>query len=497
MTGDGGLECWGFNRDGRAQGRSGPFRAIAAGWHDTCALRLDGSAFCQGRHSLDPPAGAFTQIAVGLGYACGLPIDGGPVCWNGAGQIAARPGDFAALSAGLAMLCTLSAAGQPECWALESRHPGDAPSGDAGEPGGAVPGEVYRGFGDGYFKEAVELFPGPGGGLAVAERWGRISLAFTSPEAPARLLLDLTGRVYCCDEESGLLSTAVDPEFQDFPYLYVWYTTRREGGYFLRLSRIPWVDGVFDAAAELVILELPPGETPTLHNGGAIRFGPDGRLYLGIGDNEQPPEAQNPASLGGSIIRIDIRGATPEQPYRIPLDNPLVDTPGARPEIWAYGLRNPWRMSFDSQGRLWVGDVGEGAQEEISLAAPGANLGWPVFEGYLCRAGETACAALNEALAPVFAYDQPEGCAIIWGGEYRGWELPQLRGAHLFTDYCSIKIWALEGRPETGWQRREIAEVDTRIISFGTDAAGEMYLLPVSGPLVRLDQLISAEPAEP
>ena len=475
LTAEGRLRCWGANDSGEGDSRSGPFRGLAVGGENTCALRTDGAAFCQGESRLTPPATAFRQIAVGGHYACGLTEAGALECWDAAGPLPAPPGEFTALDAGRRFACARRPEGRAACW--------DPASYAASAFNGRI------------FISPVELFPWPGGGLAVVEHRG--SLSRHTPDAPPRLLLDLSGRVYCCAMESGLLSAALDPEFPQFPYLYVWYTTRQEGGYFLRLSRIPWVDGVFDAAAELVILELRQGETPTLHNGGAIRFGPDGMLYLGIGDNEQPPEAQNPASLWGSIIRLEVRGAAPEQPYRIPPDNPLRAAPGARPEIWAYGLRNPWRMSFDSQGNLWVGDVGENAQEEISLATPGANLGWPVFEGRRCQAGESPCAALTEALPPVFTYDRAEGCAIIWGGEYRGRALPQLRGAHLFADYCNGQIWALEGRPETGWQRREVAEVATQINGFGADAAGEWYILNTLSPILRLDRLIAAAPAEP
>ena len=346
------------------------------------------------------------------------------------------------------------------------------------------------------------MFPWPGGGLAVVERQGTISRYFPGNDPAGNApqpLLDLGGQVACCPAESGMFSVAADPEFERFPFIYVWYSAQQDGFYLVRLSRFPAGEGVISPDEELVILEQPLLEKPVLHVGGAIRFGPDGMLYLGLGDNQisRGEVSQNPGSLWGSIIRIDVRGATREQPYRIPPDNPLRATPGARPEIWAYGLRNPWRMSFDSQGNLWVGDVGGGAQEEISIATPGANLGWPVFEGRRCHAGEARCAALDEAVPPVLVYGREEGCAIIWGGEYRGRALPQLRGTLLFTDFCSGKVWALESDPATGWQKREIAEVSGMASSFGTDAAGEMYLLLVNGAIVPLTQLIPAEPAEP
>ena len=475
LTAAGGLRCWGSNAYGEGAAVSGSFSSLAAGGRNTCALRDDAAAFCQGESQLAPPARAFTQIAAAGHYACGLTDGGALECWGGAGPLPAPPGEFTAVNASRRFACALRPNGRAACW---------DPSTYAAS---AFEGRL--------FFTPVELFPWPGGGLAVAENRGSLSLH--RPDAPPRALLDLTGRVYCCATESGLLGVALDPEFPQFPYLYVWYTGRREDQHFLRLSRIPAPGGIPDPAGERPLLELPQGKTTRLHNGGGLRFGPDGMLYLGIGDNEQPPEAQNRASLWGSILRIDVRGATPQQPYRIPPDNPLLDTPGARPEIWAYGLRNPWRMSFDSQGRLWVGDVGANAQEEISIAPPGGNLGWPVFEGRRCNAGEAQCAARPGAVPPVFAYERAEGCAVIWGGEYRGRALPQLRGAHLFADYCSRDLWVLEDSPETGWQRRKIAEAATQINGFGADGDGEIHLLNTFSPILKLERLIAAAPAEP
>ena len=242
-------------------------------------------------------------------------------------------------------------------------------------------------------------------------------------------------------------------------------------------------------AAELVILER---EMPNAwHYGGAVRFGPDGMLYLGIGDNKAPEQSPDLARLEGKVIRIDVRGATAEQPYRIPEDNPFRDVAGARPELWAYGLRNPWRMSFDQAGRLWVGDVGEISREEVSIVTAGANLGWPAYEGELCM-DEDGCAAQADAAPPVITYGRDEGCAIIWGGEYRGKELPQLAGAYLFGDNCSGWVWALTEHPVAGWQRRLVADVDGSLVAFGFDAAGEVYLLTLGAPIRKLETVLLA-----
>ena len=286
-----------------------------------------------------------------------------------------------------------------------------------------------------------------------------------------------------------------------FPFLYVWYTapgippppphthtTPRKA----RLSRFSVADGRADRAWELVMLELPMPNA--FHFGGAVRFGPDGMLYLGIGENRFQKEAQSLESLRGKIIRIDARGAAEEQPYSVPADNPFQETEGARPEIWAYGLRNPWRMSFDAAGRLWVGDVGGADEEEVSIAPAGANLGWPVFEGNFCHGREAECAALTEALPPVATYGRNEGCAVIWGGQYRGAAVPQLVGAQLFGDHCSGRIWALTPDGEGGWQRWLAAIGSGAIISFGADAAGELYVLFINQPPLKLGPVSWAAP---
>ena len=222
------------------------------------------------------------------------------------------------------------------------------------------------------------------------------------------------------------------------------------------------------------------------HFGGAVRFGPDGMLYLGIGENQFKEDAQSLESLRGKIIRIAVRGASPEQPYRVPADNPFLTTAGARPEIWAYGLRNPWRMSFDADGLLWVGDVGEAHAEEVSIARAGANLGWPLIEGNLCRGGERQCADLRDYAPPLATYGREDGCAIIWGGQYRGAAAPQLAGSYIFGDHCSGRVWALTPDGAGGWQRQFVAQVLSAIISFGSDSAGEMYALAVNQPPLKL-----------
>ena len=466
LTPAGDLECWGRNNYGQAEGREGPFTALAVGRQHLCALRPDGTAFCQGNNwfdQLDPPEAVFTGIAVGLNYSCGLTDAGAVVCWGA--RESPPAGSFTALFAGRERACALRPAGAAACWAMR----GDPP-----------PLNVAQAFGGRTFDQPVELFPWPGGGLAVAELRGVVAVHV--PGTSPRLVLDLTDRVsVAVHAERGLLGVTLDPRFDAFPYLYAWWSAFVADGEPAtgRLSRFAVVDGRVDAESELTVLEVPGQRLR--HNGGGLRFGSDGMLYLGIGDYGRTEHAQDLGDPRGKLLRIDVRRANEDAPYRIPDDNPFLATPDARPGIWALGLRNPWRVSFDAEGRLWVADVGDFREEEVSLAAPGANLGWPVFEGTRCFSGEDACAALPGATPPVATYSHDLGCAVI-GGVY----VPP-DGPYLFGDYCSRRIWALEDGGEAGWTMREIARASHPILSFGTGADGEVYVLTWGGPILRLE----------
>ena len=490
LTRAGALQCWGRNHLGQANNHSGPFQSLTLGARNTCALRSEGTAWCQGNNAAGqsrPPPGAFTQIAAGSDYACGLRPGGRLECWGGGfGAALGEPaGEFTAVSGREDFFCAL-AAGYPVCWRYQPGSPQPA----------AEPAEIaYTAASGEKLRQPVELLPWPGGRLALAEREGLILLCDYRAEVYCELsgnppILDLTARVDAAAAESGLLSAALDPDFDRYPFLYGYYTTRTNPRK-VRLSRFPVVGDRADPTMELVILELAMPDD--YHFGGAVRFGPDAMLYLGIGDNRSAAEAQNPARWRGKIIRIDVRGATPERPYQIPADNPLRARPEFRPEIWAYGVQNPWRMAFDAAGQLWVGDVGSaGAQaaEEVSIATAGANLGWPRFEGPLCYGDKAQCAELADYTPPEFTYGRAEGCAIIWGGEYRGKALPRLARSYLFSDYCSNRLWALTSDGAGGWWRRLVASpaLDVpNIIAFGTDAAGEMYVLAANRQLLKLE----------
>ena len=498
LTAAGALRCWGKNHLGQADNHNGPFQSLSVGLRHTCALRPDGAAWCQGDNRAGqsrPPPGVFTHIAAGEYHTCGLRPGGRPECWGGgfAAELAEPTGEFTALRAGWDTFCALDSAGYPHCW----RYSLDSPQWlDSSFQGTGSVAEFAAAATAPALRLPVELFPWPEGGLAVVEREGLVLLcsgghALHCAEDERGPLLDLTDRTDLSAPEGGMLSAAPDPDFDRFPFLYIWYTVRDDPRK-ARLSRFPVADGRVDRAGELVILEQPMPNS--WHFGGAIRFGPDGMLYLSLGENQLPEEAQSLESLRGKIIRIDVRGASPEKPYSVPADNPFPATEGARPEIWAYGLRNPWRMSFDAAGRLWVGDVGVNDEEEVSIATAGANLGWPALEGNLCYGGAAQCAVPPDYAPPIITYGREDGCAIIWGGQYRGAAVPQLVGAYIFGDYCSGRVWALTPDGAGGWQRQLAATVGSLITSFGVDSAGEMYALAVNRPPLKLGPVSPSAP---
>ena len=457
----------------------GPFISLGVGLHHTCAIRVDGSVFCSGVHysrRSSPPSTKFAQISGGWHHACGITEKSDIECWGSGARgasgerLSAPEGEFTAISIGWRNSCALRPDGHATCWRQSDFH---------------NLSELPEAFGGVKFEQPVELFPLPDGSLAIAERKGLIASYSDEPNAAhPKAMLDLTDKTIFCIGESGMFSAALDPQFEEFPFLYVYYrlASRHAHGENIqgltsRLARFRVKSGRAIRDSELTILEMPqPGPW---HFGGAIRFGADGMLYLGIGDNTIRENAQSLDTLLGKIIRIDVRGATPEQPYRVPPDNPFVDASDTRPEIWAYGLRNPWRMDFAPDGRLFIADVGRALHEEVSIGAAGANLGWPMCEGSVCQEGvEMDAGGLT---APIFTYGREDGCAIIGGVT-----ASQLNNGFVFGDYCSRRVWILERDDLKGWSARILAKTNRPILSFGIGADGTMYILVAFNPIIRL-----------
>jgi glucose/arabinose dehydrogenase len=325
----------------------------------------------------------------------------------------------------------------------------------------------------------------------VALQEGRI-LAFAASPTAAGIeeVLDQRARTGTDGNEEGLLGLALDPGFAENGFIYVYYTAQ-EGARRSVVSRMA-TTGVgtgrrADPASELVIMEIP--QPYANHNGGNMVFGPDGMLYIGLGDGgsagDPQGNGQDTGTLLGSILRIDVSQSTEEEPYRVPADNPLVNVAGARGEIWAYGLRNPWRFSFDRKtGELWAGDVGQNAIEEIDVIAKGENYGWNVMEGTQCFRPATGCDQEGLEL-PVAEYDHSGGrCSVTGGYVYRGDGNPSLRGHYVFADFCSGEMWAMDAEQRSEVMR--IMEGGPVIASFAEDIDGEVYALSFDGRIYRL-----------
>jgi glucose/arabinose dehydrogenase len=298
--------------------------------------------------------------------------------------------------------------------------------------------------------------------------------------------LDISEKISCCGER-GLLGLAFHPQYPENGYFFVNYTDINGDTVIARFE----VSDDRDRAAPDSELKLLGVEQPYAnHNGGGIAFGPDGYLYIALGDGGSGGDplgnAQNTNSLLGKMLRIDV---SPTDGYAVPADNPYTGGGGA-PEVWAYGLRNPWRFSFDRlAGDLFIGDVGQGSWEEIDylpVGAPGgANFGWNYREG--SQPFVTAPGADElKMIPPAAEYGRDQGYSVIGGVVYRGEELPEMYGIYYYGDYGSGNIWGLYLDDGDAWQNRLLFQTGTSITSFGEDESGELYYVAGDGGLYKL-----------
>ena len=326
--------------------------------------------------------------------------------------------------------------------------------------------------------------------MFATEQAGRIRV-FPNDQAATRAgtFLDIGGRVSQGDNEEGLLGLAFDPGYRNNGYFYVYYsaaTPRRS--VVSRFSVSQNNPNVADSQSEFVIMEIP--QPFGNHNGGQLAFGPDGYLYVGLGDGgssgDPDGNGQNTSTLLGSMLRIDVSGTSGGKNYRIPPDNPFVGSGGAQEEIWAYGLRNPWRFSFDAHtGTLWMGDVGQNKWEEIDVVERGLNYGWKIMEGLHCFSPGAGCDQTALKL-PVAEYGHSDGCSVTGGYVYRGRGIPSLLGAYVYADFCSGKIWGLRYDGGFVTERMLLVDSDLFIASFGQDASRNLYILSRNDGIYRL-----------
>lgn len=314
--------------------------------------------------------------------------------------------------------------------------------------------------------------------IVVVEQPGRVHIFANDGNVTATtVFLDLTAQVVFGGEQ-GLLGFAFHPDYATNGWFYVYYSAGSPSRTVVSRFAVSANPNVANAGSEQVLLEKP--QPFSNHNAGCLQFGPDGKLYIASGDggagNDPFENAQSLETLLGKILRLNDDGS-------VPPDNPFTGTAGARGEIWAYGLRNPWRMSFDASGRLWVGDVGQLSREEVDIVERGGNYGWRLYEGNRENLNPAAVPASAFA-APVIDYDRTQGASVTGGYVYRGAAVPNLAGAYVYADFASGNVWGLV---YDGVQ----AVANTRLASapgpasFGEDAAGELYICCFDGRIYR------------
>jgi glucose/arabinose dehydrogenase len=333
--------------------------------------------------------------------------------------------------------------------------------------------EAYSGF-----SRPVQLtHVGDGSGrLFVVEQAGTIRL-IKGGDVLETPFLDISGRVSCCGER-GLLSVAFPPGFSIKRYFYVNYTDNG-GDTVVARYHLSGDPDLADADSEVVVLTID--QPFSNHNGGQLAFGPEGYLYVGTGDGgsagDPRDNAQNRLSLLGKMLRIDVESGV--EPYAVPDSNPFADQDDTQPEIWALGLRNPWRFSFDREtGDLYIADVGQNRWEEVHVqpaSSGGAeNYGWRILEGSHCFDPDPCDSTGLEQ--PAVEYGHSQGCSITGGFVYRGTMWPRLVGIYLYGDFCSGRVWGLR-RSGGGWESRELADTGLAISAFGIDQGGSLYVL--------------------
>jgi len=351
--------------------------------------------------------------------------------------------------------------------------------------------EVERVFPDLSFEEMTNLAqPDDTSDLIFITEQGGVIYSFsTSTPQQANVFLDITDRVNRGGNEEGLLGLVFDPDYQENSHFYVYYSAVDPTRSVLsRFSLDQENTEVADPESEVIIMEV---EQPySNHNAGQLAFGPDGYLYVALGDGGSAGDplgnGQNLTTLLGSILRIDVNGLSGPGDYGIPADNPFVGVEGAREEIWAYGLRNPWRFSFDSTtGLLWAGDVGQNSWEEIDIITKGANYGWNTMEGSHCYSPSTGCNQTGLTL-PVVEYDHSQGCSVTGGHVYKGEQIASLQGYYIYGDYCSGNIWALAHDGSVVTDNILLVDSGLTITSFGEDQAGNLYILDRQGGIYTL-----------
>jgi glucose/arabinose dehydrogenase len=323
----------------------------------------------------------------------------------------------------------------------------------------------------------LQFVPGAPALMVVLEKEGR-AVVFDRENGERREWFKIQ---VVTDSEAGLLGLAFHPAFEENGKFYLNYVKRSKGADISRIAEWKADPQNLSAGAQEARVLLEVEQPYANHNAGQLAFGPDGYLYIGWGDggwmNDPHSHGQNPATLLGAMLRIDVDRQEDGKPYAVPADNPFVGKKGYLPEVWAFGLRNPWRYSFDRHGRLIVADVGQDLWEEVSVVSKGDNLGWNIREGKHCFEPKEKCK--QEGLTePVYEYGREDGSSITGGYVYEGNAVPALRGKYVFGDFVSGRLWAMAIPSESGAAVTASTLGKWPILpsTFGQDAEGEVYV---------------------
>lgn len=323
----------------------------------------------------------------------------------------------------------------------------------------------------------------------VVEQAGRI-LILKDGAISSTPFLDIVSIVGSSANEQGLLTVAFHPDYRNNGFFFVNYTDKQGDTVIARYQVSTDNPEVADPNSAKILLTID--QPYANHNGGQVLFGPDGYLYIGMGDggaaNDPENRAQSLNTLLGKILRIDVDSG---DPYGIPETNPFVNRREASPEIWSYGWRNPWRFSFDrATGDLYVADVGQNQYEEVHVELAGTeggrNYGWRLMEGQHCFNPAECDPAAQGLILPVAEYDHSLGCSVTGGYVYRGKQFPSLEGVYFYGDYCSGIIWGLRYEGNEQWSQAELLRSEETISSFGQDEAGELYLVDHRGDILQV-----------
>jgi glucose/arabinose dehydrogenase len=338
----------------------------------------------------------------------------------------------------------------------------------------------------------LQAAPGDTNRLFIVEKTGTIRV-FAGDSLVPRVFLDISSRV-SNGSEQGLLGLAFHPQFQTNRRFYVDYTDRTGDTHVVEFLAAATLDTASATEREILFVSQPASN----HNGGQVAFGPDGYLYIALGDGggggDTYHNGQNLGSLLAKLLRVNVDAGSP---YSIPPDNPFVSQPGAKGETWDYGLRNPWRFSFDRlNGDLYIGDVGQNAYEEVDYElhhTGGKNYGWPIMEGLHCYPSSANCDKTGLTL-PVTEYGHQDGCSITGGYVYRGTEIPELDGTYFYGDYCTgiIRSFTIANGQAVNakdWSSSLMTQAGGRMAglsSFGQDGRGEIYLVLLTGEVYQI-----------